>query len=97
MKTNWTNDDRAAFNQWCTTGLGQKFLQYISELMPEMETQGDLTRLALYGVEVRAYQTYTQKIDAMRVVQGKGVEGRKPINAWEDTPKPPEGIEVEVD
>lgn len=71
MKTiNWTTDDRVALNDWLFTGLGLKFLRYLSEQRPEMPdlSISDITKIALAGAVAKGYEHALAEIDQMRQV-----------------------------
>jgi hypothetical protein len=70
LKTNWTNDDRAAFREWLQESLGQKFLRYLKEELPAMPEGFDQMEMASYGFEVRGYQKLINKIDEMSRLPG---------------------------
>jgi len=65
LKTHWTNDDRAAFREWLQENLGQKFLRYLQEQLPETPEGFDQMQMASYGFEVRGYQKLLTKIEEM--------------------------------
>lgn len=71
----WTNHDRAAFNEWCNTDLGQKFLAYFRENRPKFETGLDINAMAMMGAIYTGYERAIEQLDQMRLIRSaKGVE-----------------------
>jgi hypothetical protein len=65
---NWSNHDRAAFNDWCNTELGRKFLQCFKESRPKFDTTLDINSMAMTGAIYKGYEQAIETIDKMRYI-----------------------------
>ena len=75
--TNWTNHDRAAFNDWCNTDLGAKFLAYFRQSRPKLEAALDINAMAMAGAMYAGYEQAIEQVDKMRALTGsRSVEPR---------------------
>jgi hypothetical protein len=84
MKTNWTNDDRAAFYEWTRSSLGAKALRYLNEGRPEIPDTFELNSMAIAAAEIRGYEKFLKRIDDMTIV---GVPQIPPVKFVEDLEK----------
>jgi hypothetical protein len=75
--THWTNHDRAAFNEWCNTDLGQKFLAFLRDSRPKLDSELDINKMAMMGAVYTGYEKAIEQIDQMRSITApKSVEPR---------------------
>jgi hypothetical protein len=82
--TNWTNHDRAAFNDWCNTDLGQKFLACFRENRPKLEAKDgnlDINSMAMMGAIYTGYERGIEQIDKMRLIATPKVAQPRPYVA----------------